>query len=270
MPSEKNTLAWAIAVSTIPILEDLHREHRCWKKGESPVPEYLYFDVLLQANEEHTENPIIHQAAYQIQRRVEWILQQRNCGKSLDMSVIFSHLCSPQFFDWMAKCFWDGKDEVDEGISFGCAPIHCHGIQDKADWLEQCPQNPQCIDRSVGDYCSYGYYNCDWCGWYNSQICLKCFDRLVNKHPPPLKSLHNEVEWIHELIEQGEINMTLYLPELSKRAVLGCQKSCEQDDRLFIMKYGHHPELPSQTIDVISLKSPEKYADQPFCCSLTY
>ena len=46
MLSEKNTLAWAIAVSTIPILEDLHGEHRCWKKGESPVPEYLYFDVL--------------------------------------------------------------------------------------------------------------------------------------------------------------------------------------------------------------------------------
>ena len=269
MSSEHHTTAWAIAVSTIPILKDLHGENRDWKKGESPVPEYLYFDVLLRAQEDDTENPTIHQVAYQIKRRVEWILQQRN-EKAPGVSEILSHLCSPQFFDWMAKCFWDGKDEVDDEISFGCAPIHCHGLQDRADWMEQCPQKPPCIDRSVGDYCSYGFYNCDWCGWHNSQICLKCFDRLVNEHPTLPESLQDEVQWIHELIIQGETNLVLYLPELSKRAILGHQKFCEQGDRLFIMKYGHHPQLPlSKTIDVTRLKFPEKYKCQPSCCPVS-
>ena len=269
MSSDRKTnsvIAWAIAVNTIPILEDLQRENQSWTEEASPVPEFLYFDVLLRANENDPRNPTIHQATYQIRRRVEWILQQRN-EKSPDVSEILSHLCSPQFFDWMAKCFWDGKDEVGEGISFGCAPIYCHRIQDKADWMEECSQTPPCIDRSVDEH-GYGFYNCDWCGWHNSQLCLKCFDRLVNEHSNLPESLQDEVKWIHELILQGEINLTLYLPELTKRAVLGHQKYCEQGDRQFIIECGQQPQLPpSKTFDQKKLVFPEKYTCQPSCCS---
>ena len=271
MSSDKNTItAWAIAVSTIPILQDLHREQRCWKKGEDIVPEYLYFDVLLRANEKTTSNPTLHQVAYQICRRVEWILQQRQVEKVPDVTEILTHLCSPQFFDWMAKCFWGGKDEVDEDVCLGCTPLYCHGVHDSVAWLEQCPQKTPCIENRLGDYGSPGFYNCDWCGWYNSQLCLTCFDQLISDHPSPSITLQEEVQWIHELIKQGEINLTLHLPELAERAVIGNQKSCVQFDRLFIMKFGHHPDSPYwKTFDQKQLIFPEKYTCEPSYCPQT-
>ena len=98
----------------------------------------------------------------------------------------------------------------------------------------------------------------------------QCFDKLISDHPAPSIALQEEVQWIHELIKQGEINLTLHLPELTERAVIGHQKSCAKFDRLFIMKFGHHPDSPYwKTIDVKTLKSPEKHADQPPCCSPT-
>ena len=179
-------------------------------------------------------------------------------------------MCSPQFFDWMAKCFWDGKDEVNEDVCLGCTPLYCHGVHNSADWMEQCPQKPPCIESSLGDYGSPGFYNCDWCGWHNSQPCLSCFDRLVNDHPTPSIALQDEVQWLHKLIKQGEINLTLCLPELTKRTEIGHQKSCAQFDRLFIMKYGHHPDSPSwKTFDRRKLIFPEKYTCEPSYCSKT-
>ena len=117
MPSDKNTIAWAIAVRTIPFLEDLHGEHRCWKKGESPVPEYLYFDVLLLANEVHTENPTFIKPPI---RYVEWILQQRNFRKSLD---ILSHLCSPQFLTGWPNVIGTEKTKSTKTFLSGVLPF---------------------------------------------------------------------------------------------------------------------------------------------------
>ena len=151
MSANKNTItAWAIAVSTIPILQDLHEEQRCLKIGEDIVPDYLYFDVLLRANGNNTANPTIHQVAYQICRRVRWILlQQREEKKLSDLTEILAHLCSANFFDLMAKCFWDGKDEVDEDVCLGCTPLYCHDVHNSPDWMDQCPQKHQKQSRGL-------------------------------------------------------------------------------------------------------------------------
>ena len=59
----------------------------------------------------------------------------------------------------------------------------------------------------------------------------------------------------YELLKQGEINLTLHLPELINRAVTGRQKSVAQFDGLFIMKYGHPPASPTwKTFDRKQLK----------------
>lgn len=160
--------------------------------------------------------------------------------------------------------------QFDEDVCLGCTPLYCHGVHNSADWMEQCPQKPPCIESSLGDYGSPGFYNCNWCGWHNNQPCLPCFDRLVNDHPTPSIALQDEVQWLHKLIKQGEINLTLHLPELAERAVIGNQKSCVQFDRLFIMKFGHHPDSPYwKTFDQKQLIFPEKYTCEPSYCPQT-
>ena len=260
--------AWAIAVTTIPILENLHEESRVWKKDyEKPIPEFLYFDVLLQAQQPNLVNSTLHHVVCQIHRRAEWILQRvsleswPNTSHLTDLDIL-SHLYSPRFFDWMAAKFWEGEEEVDQDIALGCSPVYCNGLHDNADWIEQCPRNPQCVNRYNGEYAGCTFYECDWCGWHNTQVCLTCFDGLLSSHSALPLTVRKEIQWIHDLLKQGVTSLVSHIPELSQRALRGNTKSCVQSERIFALKYPYEKNIMTLTQN----SQPKKYSRKPFCC----
>ena len=127
--------AWAIAVSTVAVLDVLHGNERCWgKPAKRPIPRYLYFEILLQARQ--SEHVTLSQAVPSIRRRADWLLKQY--GGTVSTLDVLAHLWSVQFYRWMAKTLWGDGDEVALYQSMGCAPLQCCSEHDTAEWLFEC------------------------------------------------------------------------------------------------------------------------------------
>ena len=176
--------AWAIAVSTVAVLDALHDVERCWRKAvERPIPRYLYFEILLQARQ--SEHVTLSQAVPNIRRRADWILKQY--GGTVSTLDVLAHLWSVEFYRWMAKTLWGDGDEVALNQTMGCYPLQCCSDYDTAEWLWECLAQTTCE-----------VYNCAWCGWHWSQVCLKCFATLAQTAWP--ESAASEVAWYrHQL-----------------------------------------------------------------------
>ena len=121
--SEAQWTAWAIAVSLQPVFDEMFDEHVC-DPGEFAVPEYLHFELLLQARAPPFVRERLSYVVPNIHRRAHWLRQQ--CGLKTEFTHldVLAHLWSIKFYDWMSRRFWSYCNEV-ESIMQCCAPWHC-------------------------------------------------------------------------------------------------------------------------------------------------